>query len=1167
MAAVNLTYSYNYALVALSVLIAMFASYVALDIGGRVMAAFGWTRAVWLLGGAVAMGTGIWSMHYIGMLAFILPVPVAYHWPTVLLSLFAAIVASAIALYVVSRRMMNAFRALAGSVLMGAGIASMHYIGMAAMRLPAMCHFSSFLVVLSVVAAVLISLAALWITFHFRDEKAGSGWEKTAGAVVMGAAIPVMHYTGMEAASFTLSDMPVDLSHAVSISTLGTLGIAAVTLILLGLALLTSWLDKRFAVRTLELQEEKLKQSEAYLSEAQQLSHTGSFGWRLATGEVLWSEETFRIFQYDRTTTPTVELVLQRVHPEDAAFVKQTIARATQDGKDFDFEYRLLMPEGSVKYVHVVAHALTDESGGIEFAGAVMDVTEQHQARADLEKAFDEIKKSEGRLQLVIDTIPGMVWSGLPDGAFDFINEPWLRYLGCSWEELSARGGLRSVVHPDDLEGSDARWSATRAAGRHIDHELRMRGADGQYRWFLTRALPLRDDLGNIIKWYGTATDIEDRKLAEVLLGGEKRLLEMIARGDSRALILDALCRLVEELAGGCLSSILLLDPNTNCLRHGAAPSLPPQYSAAIDGIVIGPSVGSCGTAAYRKEQVIVSDITTDPLWADFRELALAHGLRACWSTPILSSAGGVLGTFAIYYGEARSPTPQDSNVIGQITHLASIALERAQAAQALQQQASLLEQAHDAILVWEFPRTIVYWNRGAEQLYGFSRKEAIGRSSHELLHTEHPQTMTGVEQALERDGEWTGELTHTTRDGRKIIVESRHVLMSETDGRRLVLETNRDITERKLAELAQLRLGAIVASSDDAIISKTLEGVITSWNAGAQRIFGYAAEEAVGRPITILIPPDRQDEELQIIERLRRGKSVHHFETVRVRKDGRRIDVSLAISPIKDSNGQVVGISKIAREITERKRAAEALRQAKADLAHVNRVTTMGELTASLAHEVNQPITAAVTNANTCLRWLTRDQPDLDEARAAAARIVKDGTRAGEIISRIRLLFKKGLPEREMVDANEVIQEMIVLLQGEATRYSISVRSELSADIPQFMGDRVQLQQVVMNLIMNSIDAMKDLEGTRELSIKSELAENEQLLVSVSDTGVGLPQEQLDQIFNAFVTTKLHGTGMGLSISRSIVESHGGRLWAADNSPRGASFHFTLPTEIEAPE
>src|SRR5256712_4023645 len=323
----------------------MFASYAALDLAARVTAAAGWTRAVWLLGGAGAMGTGIWSMHYIGMLAFVLPIPVAFHWPTVLMSLVAAILASVIALHVVSRQNMSVSRAVAGSVLMGAGIASMHYIGMAAMRLPAICQFNSFLVVLSVMLAVLISLAALWITYHFRDEKTGIGWEKLAGAVVMGAAIPVMHYTGMAAASFTLAGMPADLSHAVSISTLGTAGIAAVTFIVLGLALLTSWADMRFAVQTLELQEKKLQRSEAYLAEAQGLSHTGSFGWRVSTGEIIWSEETFRIFQYDRTTKPTVELLLQRVHPEDAALVKPAIERASQDGMDFEHEYRLVMPD------------------------------------------------------------------------------------------------------------------------------------------------------------------------------------------------------------------------------------------------------------------------------------------------------------------------------------------------------------------------------------------------------------------------------------------------------------------------------------------------------------------------------------------------------------------------------------------------------------------------------------------------------------------------------------------------------------------------------------------------------------------------------------------------------------------------------------------------------
>jgi C4-dicarboxylate-specific signal transduction histidine kinase len=270
------------------------------------------------------------------------------------------------------------------------------------------------------------------------------------------------------------------------------------------------------------------------------------------------------------------------------------------------------------------------------------------------------------------------------------------------------------------------------------------------------------------------------------------------------------------------------------------------------------------------------------------------------------------------------------------------------------------------------------------------------------------------------------------------------------------------------------------------------------------------------------------------------------------------RDDLSRTVQELRRTN------EALQTENTERQQAQEALHQAQANLAHVSRVTMMGELTASLAHEVNQPITAAITNANTCARWLAGDTPNIQEARDAAIRSAKDGTRAADIIGRIRLLFKKGTPVREPVDINEVIREIIILLRSETTRHSISVRTELGSALPELMGDHVQLQQVIMNLVLNGIDAMKDVDDKRELVIKSERWENEQVRVTVRDTGVGLPP-QTDQIFNAFFTTKVYGTGMGLSISRSIVESHGGRLWADGDSPRGATFHITLPTRIEA--
>ncbi len=262
---------------------------------------------------------------------------------------------------------------------------------------------------------------------------------------------------------------------------------------------------------------------------------------------------------------------------------------------------------------------------------------------------------------------------------------------------------------------------------------------------------------------------------------------------------------------------------------------------------------------------------------------------------------------------------------------------------------------------------------------------------------------------------------------------------------------------------------------------------------------------------------------------------------------------------PLRDGHGEIVKWYGTGIDIEDRKRAEESLRKAQADLAHANRVTTMGELSASLAHEINQPISGAVTNASTCLRRLDRAEPDIEGARIAASRVIRDANRAADIIDRIKLLFKKGVVTKAPLDVNEVIREMEILLHTEAIQHSVSVQTKLAADLPLIAGDRVQLQQVLMNLMINSIDAMKAVDGPRLLTLGTLNNSAGQLLVSIADTGIGLPAHQADQIFNPFFTTKEHGTGMGLRISQSIIEAHGGRLWATDNHPRGASFQFTL--------
>jgi len=267
---------------------------------------------------------------------------------------------------------------------------------------------------------------------------------------------------------------------------------------------------------------------------------------------------------------------------------------------------------------------------------------------------------------------------------------------------------------------------------------------------------------------------------------------------------------------------------------------------------------------------------------------------------------------------------------------------------------------------------------------------------------------------------------------------------------------------------------------------------------------------------------------------------------------------------PLRDGHGEIVKWYGTGIDIEDRKSAEEALRKTQADLAHANRVTTMGELCASLAHEINQPISGAITNASTCLRRLDREPPDLEGARAGASLIIRDANRAAEIINRVRLFFRKGVVTKERLDVNEVIREMEILLHNEATQHSVSVQTKLAADLPLIVADRVQLQQVLMNLMINGIDAMKAVDGPRQLTLGTRNNSDELLLVSVEDTGVGLPPNQAGQIFNAFFTTKEHGTGMGLRISRTIIEAHGGRLWATDNYPRGASFHFTLAVSFD---
>jgi PAS domain S-box-containing protein len=368
----------------------------------------------------------------------------------------------------------------------------------------------------------------------------------------------------------------------------------------------------------------------------------------------------------------------------------------------------------------------------------------------------------------------------------------------------------------------------------------------------------------------------------------------------------------------------------------------------------------------------------------------------------------------------------------------------------------------------------------------------------------------------------------------------------------------------RELQE-REAKIRRLVDANIVGVLISNLEGPIFEANDAFLQMVRYTRDDLTSGRLrwTDLTPPQWQAVTERAVTQLRASGTCEMYEKEYFRSDGSRVPVLVAATVIGNATSETLAF---VLDLTERKRAdqeRERLRQAQADLAYMSRVITVGELAASLAHEIKQPIAAAVMNAKTCARWLQRDTPDLAEACEAASRIVKDTTRAAEIIDRVRSLYTRGTPQRELVDLNEIVREMIILLHDEANRYSIPIRAELTPSLAKVTADRVQLQQVLMNLMLNGIEAMKDTGG--ELTVTSKRAEDGQLLISVSDSGVGLPVDESERIFKAFFTTKPQGTGMGLSISRTIVESHSGRLWASANTGRGATFHFSLPTEAKA--
>jgi hypothetical protein len=622
--------------------------------------------------------------------------------------------------------------------------------------------------------------------------------------------------------------------------------------------------------------EEQVHRSEAFLVEGQRLSRTGTFSWNLETGEIRWSEELYRIFDFDPALPVTLELIGSRVHPEDLPMMGEMTDRARRATDQFEYQHRIVMPDGSIKYIHLIGHAVRDAAGHLEYSGAAHDITQRRIAEQALEA-------SERNLSMIINTIPALAWSARPDGAAEFFNQRWHDYTGLTSQQAEG-WGWKVAIHPDDLDRMVSYWNAAIETGEPVEIEGRLRRFDGEFRWFLFRANAVRDESGAIVKWYGTNTDIDDRKRAE----------EQVHRSEA----------FLEE----------------------------------------GQRLSRTGTYSWRP---------------DTNEIA--------WSKEL----------YRIFEVEPDTPISLD------------VTLTRI-----------------------------------------------------------HPDDIPSVREVQARGLRSASDYEHSFR---------------------------------------------------------------------------------------VLLPDGRI-------------KFVHVM--ARATRDG-------------DGRPEFIGA---AQDITETKFAEEALNRARSELAHVSRVTTLNALTASITHEINQPLASLITNASISLRRLNAEPPNVEGARETVQRTIRDANRATDVITRLRALFSKKEFRLEPLDLNEVTREVIALSLNDLQRNEVILRAELVEDIPPVIGDRVQLQQVTLNLLRNASDAMAAIEDRpRQLLITTQREGDDRVCLSVQDSGCGVNPQEFERLFEAFYTTKRGGMGIGLSVSRSIIERHHGRLWAEKNHGPGTTFSFSIPCTPES--
>ena len=763
-------------------------------------------------------------------------------------------------------------------------------------------------------------------------------------------------------------------------------------------------LEERLAQRTRELAVAYERRDSEHNSRLLLDSIPGLVALLTASGEVQFVNR--QILEY---TGQTLEELKQwgtndTVHPEDLPHVIEVFTQSIGSGNPYEIVQRLRRSDGAYRWFQNNGFPLRDASGQIiRWCVLLTDIDER-------KRAEDALRESERESRLIVDSIPGLVAVFTPRGELEFVNRPILDYFGTTLEELK-HWGTGGTTHPEDLPRIVELFTRSIASGDPFEFEVRARRFDGVYRWFQSRGLPLRDTSGHIIRWYNLLIDIDERKRAE----------EELRRSEARkAAILDS--------ALDCIVSI----DREGCIT---------EFNPAAER-----------TFGYRRDKVLgqqLADVIIPP--------ALREGHR---------------------HGFARYLATGEARVLGKRIEMTALRADGS-----------------------EFPAEL-----------------AITRIS------------------LDGPPSFTGYL--------------------------------RDITERKQSEEELRRGEAFLAEGQQLSRVGSFSWRIATdeimWSEQMYRIFEI--DRAVRVTLEVIgtrVHPEDLSAFKEQIERARLDGSDLQLE-IRLQMPDRTVKYVHIVAHCRDNRGRREYIGAV-QDVTQRRLSEEALAKVRSELAYVARVTSLGVLTASIAHEVNQPLAGIITNASTCLRMLGANPPDVDGARETARRTIRDGNRASDVITRLRALFSKKEFSLESVDLNEATREVITLSRSELQRNGVVLESELADDLPNVTGDRVQLQQVILNLLRNASDAMVDVhDRPRQLLVKTEQGDGDRVRLTVRDVGIGVDPQVVDKLFDAFYTTKSDGMGIGLSVSRSIIERHHGRLWAERNDGPGATFAFLVP---RAPE